>query len=93
MFDAVLENDLNSESPIGKSVSDSFREIAQKNNIGLVYTKIISFEEMLNLPFLHENKLCKVRKFFVKWSIQPVNKRGKTRFHSSLNKELQGRVT
>ena len=38
MFDAVLENDLNSESPIGKSVSDSFREIAQKNNIGLVYT-------------------------------------------------------
>lgn len=51
MFDAVLENDLNSESPTGKSVSDSFREIAQRNNIGLVYTKIISFEEMLNLPF------------------------------------------
>ena len=34
MFDAVLENDLNSESPTGKSVSDSFREIAQRNNIG-----------------------------------------------------------
>lgn len=51
MFDAVLDNDLNSESPTGKSVSDSFREIAQRNNIGLVYTKIISFEEMLNLPF------------------------------------------
>ena len=51
MFDAVLENDLNSESPTCKSVSDSFREIAQRNNIGLVYTKIISFEEMLNLPF------------------------------------------
>ena len=50
MFDAVLVNDLNSESPTGKSVSDSFREIAQRNNIGLVYTKIISFEEMLNLP-------------------------------------------
>lgn len=46
MFDAVLENYLNSESPTGKSVSDSFREIAQRNNIGLVYTKIISFEEM-----------------------------------------------